>query len=101
MNIPFKTILLNITAIPTDTLPMFYLLLNLLRDLMRPNRDLLLENLALRQQILVLHRTNPKPVFSVWDKSFWVVLYRYWERWRRPLVPSVYSSALWLKELRC
>jgi hypothetical protein len=33
---------------------MLYLILNYLRDLLRPHRDLLLENLALRQQILVL-----------------------------------------------
>jgi len=47
--------------------------------------DLLLDNLALRQQILVLRRTNPKPSFSVLDKAFWVVLYRHLKRWRRPL----------------
>ena len=33
---------------------MLTILLALLRDLLRPRRDLLLENLALRQQILVL-----------------------------------------------
>ncbi len=60
-------------------------ILNLLRDLLRPNRDLLLENLALRQPILVLRRVNPKPPFSVWDKSFWVILCRLWDRWRHPL----------------
>ena len=49
----------------TDTHRMLYLILNTLRDLLRPNRDLLLENLALRQQILVLQRTNPKPPFSL------------------------------------
>jgi len=35
--------------------------LNYLRDHLRPRHDLLLENLALRQQILVLRRDNPKP----------------------------------------
>lgn len=64
---------------------MFFLLLNTLRDLVRPRRDLLLENLALRQQILVLRRTNPKPQFSQLDKAFWVVLCRKWKNWRRPL----------------
>ncbi len=61
MIIPSKTIWPNISAIPTYTLPMFYLLL---------------EIQALRQQILVLRRANPKPAFSVWDKSFWVILCR-------------------------
>ena len=64
---------------------MLYLILNTLRDLLRPNRDLLLENLALRQQILVLQRTNPKQPFSLLEKAFWVVLYRKWNNWRRPL----------------
>jgi hypothetical protein len=45
----------------------------------------LLENLALRQQILVLRRDNPRPPFSLLDRAFWVVLYRKWENWRRPL----------------
>ena len=35
---------------------MLYLILNYLKDLLRPQHDLLLENLALRQQILVLER---------------------------------------------
>jgi len=43
---------------------MLYLILNTLRDLLRPNRDLLLENPALRQQIIVLRRTHPKPPLS-------------------------------------
>lgn len=64
---------------------MLYLILTTLRGLLRPNRDLLLENLALRQQILVLQRTNPKPPFSLLEKAFWVVLYRKWAGWRRPL----------------
>ena len=64
---------------------MLSLILNTLRDLLRPRRDLLLENLALRQQIVVLRRGNPKPPFSLLDRAFWVVLYRKWENWRRPL----------------
>ena len=64
---------------------MISLILNTLRDLLLPRRDLLLENLALRQQILVLRRDNPKPPFSLLDRAFWVLLYRKWENWRRPL----------------
>lgn len=64
---------------------MLNLLLALLRDLLRPRRDLLLENLALRQQILVLQRTNPRPRFRNRDRAFWVLLCRWWVGWRRPL----------------
>jgi hypothetical protein len=40
---------------------MLYIITSCLRDLLRPQRDLLLENLALRQQILVLERQVKKP----------------------------------------
>jgi hypothetical protein len=53
---------------------MLALLLHTLRDLLRPRRDLLLENLALRQQINVLRRGNPKPAFRLRDRLFWIVL---------------------------
>ena len=64
---------------------MMTILLNTLRDLLRPRGDLLLENLALRQQILVLQRANPKPPFNNADRTFWVLLCRWWAGWRRPL----------------
>jgi hypothetical protein len=64
---------------------MLNLLIALLRDLLRPRHDLLLENLALRQQILVLQRTNPKPPFRNRDRAFWVLLCHWWAGWRRPL----------------
>ena len=49
---------------------MFATLLAILRALLRTRQDLLLENLALRQQILVLQRTNPKPPFRDRDRAF-------------------------------
>ncbi len=57
----------------------------LLRDLPRPRGDLLLENLALRQQINVLRRDKPKPALRLRDRLFWVVLMRTWAGWCRPL----------------
>jgi putative transposase len=64
---------------------MLNIILEALRDLVRPRRGLILENLALRQQILVLQRTNPKPPFNALDRTFWVLLCRWWADWRRPL----------------
>jgi hypothetical protein len=40
--------------------------------LFRERRSLLLENLALRQQIVALKRRHPRPCLGVFDKFFWV-----------------------------
>jgi transposase InsO family protein len=49
-------------------------------------RDLLLENLALRQQLSVFKQKLPLPRFAATDKLFWVVLKRFWEGWSRALI---------------
>ncbi len=67
------------------SLPMPNIIVEFLRDLVRSRRDLVIENLALRQQILVLQRSNPRPPFTPQDRTFWVLLCRYWAGWRRPL----------------
>ena len=64
---------------------MLNLIANYLRDLLRPKHDLLLENIALRQQILVLERHVKRPKFRNSERAFWVVLSRYWPGWKSPL----------------
>jgi transposase InsO family protein len=64
---------------------MIPLILAALRDLLRPRHDLIIENLALRQQILVLERAVPRPRLNHADKAFWVALSLCWRHWRRPL----------------
>ena len=49
-------------------------------------RNLLLENLALRQQLSVLKLKRAQPRFAVSDKLFWVVLRRLCPGWRRGLI---------------
>jgi hypothetical protein len=44
----------------------------------RSHRDLLLENLALRQQLAVLRQRLPQPRFAGSDRLFWIVLRRLW-----------------------
>src|SRR5215467_10010875 len=48
--------------------------------------ELLLENLALRQQLLALHAKRPRPRLSPVDRLFWVVLRRVWPGWRGSLI---------------
>jgi len=52
----------------------------------RARRDLLLENLALRQQLCALARRRPQPRFSNCDRLLWLMLRRLWSGWRRALI---------------
>lgn len=52
----------------------------------RSRQDLLLENLALRQQLLALHAKRPRRRLSIVHKLFWVALRGLWSGWTRPLV---------------
>ena len=57
----------------------------LVTQVFRSRRDLLLENLALRQQLTVLRRRHPQPRFAVSDRFFWVILRRLWCGWKQAL----------------
>jgi hypothetical protein len=48
--------------------------------------DLALENLALRQQLAILKRTQKRPAISTMDRLFWVWLSRIWLEWRASLL---------------
>jgi hypothetical protein len=58
----------------------------LIRSL-RARGDLLLENLALQQQLAVLARRRPRPRFSNGDRFLWITLHRCWSEWRKALIP--------------
>ena len=50
------------------------------------HQSLLLENLALRQQLGVLRARHSQPKFAAQDKLFWVLLRRLWPGWKQALV---------------
>src|SRR5262250_1612192 len=52
----------------------------------RSRHDLGLELVALRQQLGVLKRKNPRPRLDAWDRLFWVALRRLWSRWAEVLI---------------
>src|ERR1039457_1770694 len=52
----------------------------------RSREDIILENLALRQQLLALHAQRPRRRLTASHKLFWVVLRRCWARWKEPLI---------------
>ena len=49
-------------------------------------RRLLLENLALRQQLAALKRRHPRPKLRAFDKLFWVLARRFWSSWKQALI---------------
>src|SRR5208283_4200586 len=53
---------------------------------LQARRSLLLENLALRQQLAVLKRRHPKPRISLLDKLFWVAVRGFWSGWKQSLI---------------
>jgi putative transposase len=62
------------------------LCLGTLVRLLRARRSLLLENLALRQQLAVLKRRHPRPRLDLLNKFFWVAVRRFWSGWQQSLI---------------
>ena len=52
----------------------------------RSREDLVLENLALRRQLLALRAQRPRRRLTALHKLFWVALRTQWSGWRQPLV---------------
>jgi hypothetical protein len=62
------------------------LCLGMLVRFFRVRQNLLLENLALRQQLAVLKRRRRSLCLSPFDKLFWVAVSRLWSGWKQALV---------------
>jgi len=65
---------------------MLTLVLSYLRALLISRACVAAENLALRQQLSVLHRSVPRARLRRTDRAFWVILRRLWSGWRNVLV---------------
>ena len=66
--------------------PLVYALLATARSSFRPQRELALENLALRQQLAILRRKTKRPKLNKADRAFWVALSRLWPDWQSALI---------------
>src|SRR5215475_2229281 len=55
-------------------------------SILKERRDLALENLALRQQLVVLKRSGKRLAIKKKDRVFWVWLSRFWREWRESLI---------------
>ena len=57
-----------------------------LRAMCRRRADLVIENLALRQQVTALKKERPRPPLEDFDRAFWVALRESWPAWASRLV---------------
>ena len=57
-----------------------------LRSLFLPHHKLALEAVALRQQLAVFKRRQPRPKLDRLDRLFWIALRRLWEGWSEALI---------------
>ncbi len=67
---------------------MFAFLLRLFRLVFlftRGHQALVLENLALRQQLAIYRRRRKRPRLTRWDRWFWIALAGHWKGWRKAL----------------
>src|SRR5258706_12674076 len=65
---------------------LLFLWFGALARVFRSRRHLVLENLALRQQLTVLKRRRPRPILGLFDKLFWIVARRVWSGWKQSLI---------------
>ncbi len=65
---------------------LLYLLLTTARSSLKSQRELALENLALRQQLAILKRKTKRPKLTNADRAFWVALSRLWTDWQHALI---------------
>jgi hypothetical protein len=52
----------------------------------KPRADLIVENLCLRQQLIVLQRRAPRPRLRDGDRRFWIFFCRWFPKWRDSLL---------------
>jgi hypothetical protein len=57
-----------------------------IRAMCRRRADLMIENLALRQQVTALKNERPRPTLGDTDRAFWVALREAWPGWASRLV---------------
>jgi putative transposase len=50
------------------------------------DKNLHLENLALRQQLAIMKHKNKRPKIRIRARIFWVVLSRFWKDWKSVLI---------------
>ena len=70
-----------------------------IRAMRRRRADLVIENLALRQQVTALKKARPRPALEDVDRAFWVALRTSWPSWAsRLVIVNADTVARWNRE---
>ena len=67
-------------------IPFLWQLIGWIIGFFHSRQDLILENLALRQQLLALNAKRPRRRLSPVHKLFWILLRLIWSGWKEPLI---------------
>ena len=62
------------------------ILVDALRAILRSRSDIVLENIALRQQVEALRRRRPRPQLDDTDRVFWLAMRSAWRGWAARLI---------------
>jgi len=62
------------------------LIIFFVRGIIADRTELAIENLALRQQLMVLRQSSKRPSLHLHDRIFWIWLSRMWKNWQNCLV---------------
>jgi hypothetical protein len=87
---PEYSIVLNLLTISGNSrrmaaMPILRLVVTFIHSLFKTRRQLVLENLALRQQVAMLRQSVKRPRATPADKLFWILFFRYVDGWRNTL----------------
>jgi len=70
-----------------------------IRAMCRRRADLVIENLALRQQVTALKKERPRPLLDAVGRAFWVALRTSWPSWAsRLVIVNTDTVARWNRE---
>ncbi len=82
--------------LPYPMLHLLYALVATARSSLKPQRELALENLALRQQLAIVQRKTKRPKLTKADRAFWVALSRLWPDWHNaPIIVKPQTVIGW------
>ncbi len=62
------------------------ILFSIIATLFKNHSALAMENIALRQQLSIYHHSKKRPKIRLRDRLFWILVSRYWKKWKDALI---------------